>query len=108
MEGVPAKDAAEWRFKKENENGIARDNLKNQLAKRPKVFHGVISESDLAVQLAQHKALMNGGLQKQPEQDQSQNQLGGPQQGVLGFPPAPPGQFQGVPPPPGGFPPYAG
>ncbi|KAJ9127694.1 hypothetical protein QFC24_001104 [Naganishia onofrii] len=90
MEGVPAKDQAEWRARKETEAGVtSRANAAvSQQAKRPRIYKGVISEVDLAGLLAQHKALMSG-------------------QARSGFPPGMPPPMQGMPPPSfmGGMPP---
>lgn len=101
MEGVPTKDQAEWRAKKEAEAGVAgrAHAAASQGAKRPRVFKGVISEVDLAGLLAQHKALMSG-----------KTKLGAP--GMPPMPGMPPPSFAGMPPmgmppfmPPNGVPP---
>lgn len=61
MEGVPAKDQAEWRAKKEAESGISTSQTNQQsILKRPRIYKGVISEADLQMALTQHKALMSG------------------------------------------------
>ncbi len=98
MEGVPPKDQAEWRAKKEAELGIRSQDLAHaQMAnRRPRIFKGVLSEADLQAALEQHKRLMSGGK--------------------LGMPPPIPGlvmppggqqfmPFPGGPPPGMGFPP---
>jgi hypothetical protein len=46
MEGVPAKDQGEWKAKKEAEFGVSLTQQQNP-NKRPKIYHGVISEGDL-------------------------------------------------------------
>jgi hypothetical protein len=96
MEGVPAKDQAEWRAKKEAEAGFDRQNLliQQNAIKRPRIWKGVLSEADLQVALAQHKALMSGnksGLVMPPG--------GMPPMGMM-----PPGGMPGQPP----FMPFAG
>lgn len=88
MEGVPAKDQAEWKAKKEaefggGEGGAGNDVNGNRVQgpKRPRIYKGVIPEADLQVALAQHKALMSGkmaGGPGAPGQGQGQGQ---------GFPP---------------------
>ena len=89
MEGVPTKDQAEWRAKKEAEAGVAgRALAAASQAKRPRIYKGVISEVDLAGLLATHKALMSGKAK-------------------AGAPAMPP--MAGMPPPsfpPGGMPPF--
>jgi hypothetical protein len=60
MEGVPAKDQGEWKAKKEAEFGVSLTQQQNP-NKRPKIYHGVISEGDLKMALDQHKMLMSGG-----------------------------------------------
>ncbi len=61
MEGIPAKDLADWQAKKEAESGISVSQVNQQtMIKRPRIYKGVISEADLQVALAQHKALMSG------------------------------------------------
>lgn len=91
MEGVPPKDQAEWRAKKEAEAGVRSQDLFNaQMAsRRPRIFKGVLSEADLQAALEQHKRLMSGGK--------------------MGAPPTIPGMM--MPPPPtgqGAFMPFPG
>ncbi|KAJ9102656.1 hypothetical protein QFC19_004765 [Naganishia cerealis] len=123
MEGVPAKDQAEWRARKETEAGVtSRANAAtSQMAKRPRIYKGVISEVDLAGLLAQHKALMSGqaksgfppGMMPPPMPGMPPPTfMGGMPQGMPpGMPPFMPSN--GVPPfpPPGmlpnGMPPFA-
>jgi hypothetical protein len=109
MEGVPAKDQAEWQAKKEADFGVSLTQQQNP-NKRPKIFHGVISEAELKGALERHKTLMSGGKLGVPP--------GLPMPGFPGMPPPsmipagppmfmpPPGmnapypQFPGAPMPP--------
>lgn len=102
MEGVPAKDQAEWKAKKEAEWGVnSSAHQQANAPKRPRIYHGVIGEDELRVALETHRVLMSGG------------RLPGHQPGVAGIPP--PG-MAGTPPPfppamppfpmAGGFPPH--
>jgi hypothetical protein len=85
MEGVPAKDYADYRAQKESEWGVSVQVMLNN-AKRPRTRYLPLSEYDLQTALEKHKRLMSGSKQD---------------------PPAAPKPF--VPPtfalPPGGFPP---
>lgn len=61
MEGIPARDQAEWKAKKEAEWGVSLDALRRQGPKRPRIYKGVIGEAEIQVLLEQHKKLMSGG-----------------------------------------------
>jgi hypothetical protein len=54
-------DIEAWRRRKEQEAGIAAGSLSQPAAKRPKLDKRPISEAELAIKLAAHRALMSGG-----------------------------------------------
>jgi hypothetical protein len=117
MEGIPAPDVADYKRRKEIELGLTVGSITQPQAKRPRVENKVISEADLKVQLASHKALMGAG--DMPSSNKL-NDIGetatvynaeptayaapippmgppNPMMGMPGMPPFPPGGF----PPPG-------
>ncbi|KZP29170.1 hypothetical protein FIBSPDRAFT_226312 [Athelia psychrophila] len=103
MEGIPAPDVADYKRRKEIELGLSAGSISQPQAKRPKTESKVLSEAELAAQLAAHKALMgrDGGGGGAPTHDGSGE--GASQGGVYGAGPqtyaAPPSAMS--PPPPG-------
>lgn len=103
-----------WRRKKEQEAGLAVGSTSQPPQKRPKLDKRPISEHDLAAQLAAHKALMGGDLNKPmglsgPTATGAPTVYGAPQ--TYNAPPPgamlPPGA-PGALPFPGGMPPFPG
>ncbi|KZP07691.1 hypothetical protein FIBSPDRAFT_965413, partial [Athelia psychrophila] len=72
MEGIPAPDIADCKRRKEIELGLSAGSISPQ-AKRPKTESKLLSEAELAAQLAAHKALMgrDGGGRGAPTHDGS-------------------------------------
>ncbi|KAF8305620.1 hypothetical protein DL93DRAFT_304898 [Clavulina sp. PMI_390] len=64
MEGVPKSDLEAWRRKKEQEAGLAVGSTSQPATKRPRLDKKVISEQELAIQLAAHRVLMGGDLNR--------------------------------------------
>lgn len=105
-------DVDAWRRKKEQEAGLAAGSTSQPPQKRPKLDKKVLTESELAMQLASHKALMSGNDPNRPMGMSGPIAAGAPT--VYGAPQtyaAPP--TGGMPPlgglpPPNGMPPFPG
>ncbi|KAH8831136.1 hypothetical protein DL96DRAFT_1460507 [Flagelloscypha sp. PMI_526] len=119
MVGIPAPDVADYKRRKEVELGLAAGSITQPPAKKQKVDHSPISQSDLKAQLEAHKALMGGQQPAVVSPDAMDTSTGGvissaPQVFAVPLPPpgAPPFPFPpgGPMPPPGvaGFPPFPG
>lgn len=104
-------DLDAWRRKKETEAGVAAGSTSQPPAKRPKLDKRPISEAELAVKLAAHRALMSGNDLRPPIAGLSGATASGAPT-VFGAPQvyAPPAPGMGGPPPPGmgGPPPFPG
>lgn len=66
MEGIPTPDVADYKRRKEQELGLPAGSISGsgkglQQNKRPRIENRVLTEEELRVQLAAHKALMGGG-----------------------------------------------
>jgi len=95
MEGIPAPDLREWKQQRDEKLGLKP---KVQIAKRPRILQIPLTEEQARVQLAAHKALMQGPPPAPPPQH-----FGGPPPGFPGQQMPPFGFGGAIPPPPPGF-----
>jgi hypothetical protein len=98
MEGIPVPDVADYKRRKEIELGLAAGSISQPAAKRARVENRVLSEEELRVQLAAHRALMGRDAAAAAPAPDAGASAAVYNAAAETYAPQPPGPGQGMPP----------